>query len=506
MPEKDSIATMELDRSIAGIIAAEGRMEERKALGIVRALCSRYLGKIGTADLPVLSPQRVLLSKDGKITLLNDAEDTVRELYLPPEYRRGVTPQENTAIYGLGMLLLYLVTGQEKKSGMDVGISNPVIREAVVRCTALDSKRRFQSLNELYGFLNREYHFPKKRIRRIAVVLSLCLAVAAAGVLYLTGRSQGNEQGGSTGYQAGYREGYENGVSDAPGIGIEEMQHPDGYGNFAGNLNAKNGAFAVSDAESIYYVYRGKIYAMDPYTKKTRFLTEHETITHLSCQDGWLYYLADGRALRLNTDSGAEESVSESLSGAFCIHEGTIYLDDAAGAGYLYGIDTQTLEVRQLNAQKEHPYLNVTAQKLFYTDANGYLFSCDHDGGNATRLLSRRCRDIDLCGDRLYCLTAADGQDTAGILVRMSPEGGDVETLTNQPISRFVATESGMFYIPTSSGRLEWMTPDGKTRYTVCDFAVSDFNLAGGWIFYRTDSEDALYRMRVNGTETERIS
>ena len=50
------------------------------------------------------------------------------------------------------------------------------------------------------------------------------------------------------------------------------------------------------------------------------------------------------------------------------------------------------------------------------------------------------------------------------------------------------------------------MTPDGKTRYTVSASAVSDFNLAERWIFYRAGGDNALYRMRLDGSDSVRLS
>ena len=140
-------------------------------------------------------------------------------------------------------------------------------------------------------------------------------------------------------------------------------------------------------------------------------------------------------------------------------------------------------------------------------DSGGYLFRCDYDGGNGSRLLGRPCRDISLCQEKLYCLTTEDqGSGSACLLAGMDFMGRDLEILTSQPVSRFVAGEDGIFYVSSETGFLEWMTPDGKTRYTVTTSAVSDFNLAERWIFYRTGGDNALYRMRTDGSDSVRLS
>ena len=88
----------------------------------------------------------------------------------------------------------------------------------------------------------------------------------------------------------------------------------------------------------------------------------------------------------------------------------------------------------------------------------------------------------------------------------MNQEGGDAEAVTGRPVRRFVATENGIFYLDAVSGQLEWMTPDGDTRYTVCAERIEEFNVAGRWIFFRKTGENALYRMRLDGSDIARLS
>lgn len=496
--------------SLAEIIALNGPMEERKAMSIARVLCGRLMEEAAAETaLPAFHPQAILLSSDGTIAFSKEAvPEYVKESYLPPEYVKGFTSKESVLIYGIGMLLLFLVTGQDKKSGMDAGIRNKALKATIHRCTALDTRQRFQSLMEVRSSLNRELILPKRRMNRIVFALALCFAVIISVHMYMRGRVVGDHSGNETGYKDGYRSGYENGVSDAPGIGIQDIEVQNAYGNLSGNLNSEQGAFAVAGDGYVFYVHNGCIYQMDPYDEKTALLSEHETISNLNYWGGHLYYLTEDALIRMNVENRREEVVSSSLWGRFCIYDGTLFIDDEKGGGYLYGIDLKTLETKQLNAKKEYAYLNVSGGSLFYADPENsdYLFRCDYDGGNTGRLLSRPCRDLNLCGEKLYCLTAEDQpHSNAGILVSMALKGSDVEALTSQPISRFIARESGLFYISSETGFLEWMTPDGKMRYTICTSAVSDFNLAGRWIFYRIDGDDALYRMRTDGSDSTRL-
>lgn len=498
--------------SLAEIIAENGPMEERKAMGIAKVLCGRLIEEAAAEEsaLPAFHPQTILLSPDGKLSFSGESvSEQARETYLPPEYAKGYTSKESVLIYSIGILLLFLVTGRETKSAMNTGIRNKVLRETINRCTALDSRQRFRSLMEVRSALSRELIFPKKRLFFALVALALCLAAAVSVQMFLRGRSGGNSSGTGTGYKNGYRDGYEAGISDAPGIGIEDAELPEQYGNLSGNLNSEKGAFAAAGGGFVFYADSGRVYQMDPYNEHTVLLSEHETACSLNYWEGYLYYLTEDALVRLNLKNGTEETVSGSLRGRFCIYDGTLYVDDEESNGYLYGIDLKTLEAKQLNGRTDFPYLNLSDGSLFYADpdSGGYLFRCDYDGGNGSRLLGRPCRDISLCQEKLYCLTTEDqGSGSACLLAGMDFMGRDLEILTSQPVSRFVAGEDGIFYVSSETGFLEWMTPDGKTRYTVTTSAVSDFNLAERWIFYRTGGDNALYRMRTDGSDSVRLS
>lgn len=502
------------NRTIAEWISSDGSLKEKKAMRVVRAVCRQLLKESGKEgfSLPVLTPQDVHVSGKGTVTFAaEDGKESRKdaEAFLPPEYGKVPVSDENVWIYGLGMLYLYLLTGKTKKSELDIATRNEAAKEAINLCTALDSRRRFQSLLEVLAFLNREVRFPRKRIRFFAVTAIIAVVALFSVHEYREGRKTGEEKGQKEGYREGYREGYDRGTDDAPGIGIEHTAVPDGYGNFAGNRYSEGGAYAVMGKDYLYYICDNRIFQMDPYTKETSQLVKHESVSELHYWDGYLYYLTDRAVMRWDMENDKEETVTDSIYGRFSIYAGKLYLDDEKSSGYLYSIDVNSLETKQLNDRQKHMYLNVSEGRLVFADAErgNSLYGCNFDGGNASRLLGSACSDIVLCGEKLYCLTTGDSpeQNTVQYLVRMNRDGGDAELLTEQPISRFNATDNGIFYISASNGCLMWMTPDGKTKYTVSTAHITDFNLAGRWILYRISGSEALYRMRIDGSDIERI-
>lgn len=502
------------NQTIAGLISSGKPLSEKKSMRIIKAVLKQLIrdGEKKSLSVSVLTPRMVSLSDKGTVTidyekdLDSAAAGREAEAFLPPEYGKGTGSDESTLIYGLGMMLLMLVTGKTQKSDLDAVSKNETLKEFVDRCTALDLRRRFQSLLECYGFLKSELRFPKKRLRRLALVLLLSATAGISVYGYLQGRDKGNEAGRKNGYRNGYRDGYDQGVSDAPGIGIETAVLPAGTGNYAGNRNSKEGAFAVMGENDLFYICDSRVFRMDPYTKETTQLVKHESIYELNYWDGYLYYLTEDRIMRLKLETNAEEIVSDSVRGRYSIYSGRLYVDDEKGPGYLYSIDAETLEMKQLNANPVHDYLNVSGGRLIFTDParDDCLVSCEADGDKLYRLVSKACKEVNLCGDKIYCLTD-NGDGTLTGLMGMNSDGGDAAFLTNEPVSRLVATDNGIFYISAVSKSLEWMTLDGKTRYTVSTAEVTDFNLAGRWIFYRISGSDALYRMRIDGSDSERI-
>lgn len=498
-------------RSLAEIVDSSGPMDKRKAMEIIKTLCGLLMEETGVteADMKVFNPQTVLISSDGKISFQKvSAAEASREAYLPPEYEQGRTSNESIYIYGLGMLLLYLLTGQDKKSVMDTDIRDRSVKDLIDRCTALDSKYRYQSLTEVHARLRHELILPKKNLKRFFIAVIICLVAGASVYMYLRGRNTGDVKGLSEGYVNGYRDGYDTGIKDAPGIGIEEITVPDNYGNFQGNLSSENGAFAVVAKDQIFFASEGSLYKMDPYSKDTEKVVEHYIITCLNYHNGMVYYNTEDEIIRYDIRTGKEETVSDTLKGDFSIFDGVMYIDDEKSGGYIYSIDLDTLETKQMNSKTDVDYLNVTSGKIFYSDPeNGNrLYTSAPDGEGESRLLSKPASGVSVIGDKVYCLSSGyEEEGETNILTLMSTDGGDMEILTNQPVSRFVPTENGIFYISSSTGYLEWMTLDGKIRYTILTSDISDFNIAGRWIFYKISGESGIYRVKIDGSEAERI-
>ena len=246
----------------------------------------------------------------------------------------------------------------------------------------------------------------------------------------------------------------------------------------------------------------GEIQQMDPYTKTAEILKTGAEAADLHYYEGWLYYSTAEAVCRLNPGTGREEVFCDRQTGKLHISGRQFYLHDDDETGYLYRINPEDRSLTQLNGALECRCLNIVGEKLFYIapDRGNSIYSCDLDGGSS-RLISGSSYDS-LCvhAGKLY---AAGGNG----LIRMDLDGADPERLSTLPASCPNVTDGGVFYVSGRGRSLEWLSPDGRTGYTVVPTATGSFNVAGQWIFYHNDDDGGrLWRVRVNGSDAARVT
>lgn len=109
-----------------------------------------------------MKPQNLVLKKDGSFCCIdldsariykeNEGQDTVclgtRGVASPEQYGFMQT-DERTDIYGLGMLLLYLATGDYQKDGELFYYLSPKMRKIIEKATQFNPSHRYQSIKEL---------------------------------------------------------------------------------------------------------------------------------------------------------------------------------------------------------------------------------------------------------------------------------------------------------------------------------------------------------------------
>ncbi|NLY10055.1 MAG: DUF5050 domain-containing protein [Tissierellia bacterium] len=356
-------------------------------------------------------------------------------------------------------------------------------------------------------------------VKPMTTALSILLvSILVIGMIYLfqTGSKRGEKIGKELAYATGYEVGYEEGFDDAPGTGIEETPFDENNGNLVGNINANIGAFAVRSEDEIFFLHKGIICQMDPYTEKIQILAKEENANNLNYYKGWLYYCTDKGLMRIDPKSLKNEIVSDSKTGLLYIIDGVFYLDDISESGYLYRLDSVTGAYKQLNGIVDFHCFNVSKNRIYYSDANqNYtLYSCNLDGSYNRAINSNSCEWYSIYGDKIYAYSAVYKDveqkvlsNSTSFFIRMDLDGAGIERLSNLPAYYINVTDAGIFYVAGENKSLEWLSHDGRFRYRILPENVGPFNIVGRWIFYQNLEDDGnLWRVRINGKGNEKVT
>ncbi|ERJ80187.1 hypothetical protein HMPREF1987_02046 [Peptostreptococcaceae bacterium oral taxon 113 str. W5053] len=504
------------ERSVFEIVSEEGPMRPKEILYILGQVClllEEKKHKRIVQDHIYIHPKNIIVNIDGSIhfsvKLLPFSD---REGYFPPE--SGPTDKNSSGadVYGLGILMIYMATGQEKKTNIDVLISNRCLRTLIADCTAFNPEERFPDTGKLMKAIHEVTGIRKKVSILFKIIICGCL-IGFLVISWKKGKLRGSVIGEEAGYMEGYVRGYEQGFADAPGIDIHNVPFDANNGNLSGNFAAKDGAIAVCGEDEIFFLWEKNIYRMNPYTKEKSLLVRGVENYGLNYYNGWLYYSTDEKVFRFNPKRMKEEVFCENHTGFLYIVDGVFYLYDSSGTNYLYRIHPETGKPTQINGAMKYRCLNIVGKKLYYIDLErgNSIYCCDLDGGNLRLVNSNSCERFCIHGNKIYVGIIGDKRDGLGRLkgdiICMDLDGGNLENLTNIPAYYPNVTDSGIFYVAGNRRTLEWMSLDGKTRYTVVSTPTSEFNIAGGWIFYRNEQDnDKMWCVRIDGSGNGKLT
>jgi hypothetical protein len=177
-------------------LAANAPLEPRRAVGIILQLCD-ILNYLHSQNPPIihrdLKPQNVIVDERGHVTLIDFGISRIYDKaaradtlcfgtrhYAAPEQYGFAQTDPRSDIYSLGVLLCWLLTGQE-----DVEQGKPAIRDrrllaVVEKCTAFDPRGRFRNALQVRDALS-------GRTQRRRALVGLAAALLLAGAL-LTAR------------------------------------------------------------------------------------------------------------------------------------------------------------------------------------------------------------------------------------------------------------------------------------------------------------------------------
>lgn len=192
------------------MVEREGVMSPRMAVEFLIQLCRRLI-PFHHQKQPVIhrdiKPENVVVTTMGRVYLIDfetarsyksdSQEDTVcmgtRGYAAPEQFGFGQTDARSD-IYGIGKVLLYMVTGgcgEEDLRLLKTGREKQ-LKKIILRCCAYDPDKRYQTLEQLQKALSRFLKSSESRVKR--GVTAAALAGIAAGVLF--GFLLGNDRPG----------------------------------------------------------------------------------------------------------------------------------------------------------------------------------------------------------------------------------------------------------------------------------------------------------------------
>ena len=263
-------------RSLDQIIRTKGPVSEEDIFSAALELTGilKYLhGQTPPVVHRDIKPQNIVLGRDGSIHLIDfgiarvhkmgRSRDTAIVLtmdYAPPEQYGFDQSSPLSDIYALGVVMLYMATGQATKPALGSEVVGNTLRNLIRKCIAFDPRDRIQNVEEIEKIIRRserKKHWGFLRTVAAAAVVTLAVLSSRAAGDYL-----GTKNGRTSGYAAGYDEGYLDGYQDVPIYSVGEKKSRPEDGNLPVNLLSPQGAYAAAYDDVIYFIRDGDVYRM----------------------------------------------------------------------------------------------------------------------------------------------------------------------------------------------------------------------------------------------------
>lgn len=495
------------------VVKTGGTLPVRDIYAIALQICD-VLAYLHKQKPPVIhrdiKPQNIIIDPAGGVHLIDfgiarehkegQSQDTaiiLSEGYAPPEQFGFGQTSQLTDIYALGVVMLFMATGQREKTGIGKQITDKNLCTIIERAIAFDPKDRFQSVEAMTAAIRR-YHGEKKPLHRAVIGIGLALLLVATALPsyyfgYRAGDADAREAlaGTTTGGTVAA------GSLDLPAVAFDEEM-----GNLAGNT--KNGGLACRSENEIYYIKDDSIYTMGLDGSNPRIAALGVGPKDINYYNGYVYFTTNSGIRRFKPEEGTAQPESYTDVGAenIYIRGSNMYFTNSEDELRLYKVNEGGGGVTKMNDINAAVYKNIHGDRMYfslYKDGNK-MFSCRLDGSDLVELTDKGATWLCVYGDKIYYCGDS--------LMRMNLDGTGAETVASGSANFIVACETGIFYTSMDSGRhsLEWCSLDGSLRKTILKDDCSAFNVVGDWIFYENENEnDAVWRVKLDGTENQAL-
>ena len=505
-------------RTLYDIVSAGGNLGTDNIFSIALKLTD-ILCYIHGQTPPVIhrdiKPQNIVAGRDGSIHLIDfgiarvhkqqhdrDTSVVLTLDYASPEQYGFEQTTPLSDIYSLGVVLLFLATGRTNRSDLEAQIVNNRLRNLIGQCIAFNPKMRIQSAEEVRRYILRGRRRQKNKGRHIFATTAAMLGVAAvlAGLSYWESYKIENAASTERGYDLGYDAGYADGFKSVPVFLRSDSEHPQYTGTDAANMAVPDGAFAIQTGAVTFYIADGAVWRTNTNGQKPDRIVEDEKASAISCYNDWLYYSSGDSIMQQNLYSPKQDVLYEGLTGKLYVRENDLYIITDEGV-YQLDIKQNKYSEYKVTASKVLPaceYLSAGEDKLYFVDSKDHgLYSWSGADALPEKLAEGAFRSICLYHDKLYCALQENG--TEKIVCIDTGTGAVTELLEAQALMLNI-TEDGIFFIDRTEESIIRCAFDGRIRERVTGNRVSDFNIAGSWIYYHNkDDGGSLWSVRLDG-------
>ncbi len=496
---------------------------------IVRQVAS-ILGYLHRQHPPVIhrdiKPHNIISRPDGSIGLTDfgiartlkpgDRSDTASAgtmPYAPPEQYGYSQSTPQTDIYALGIVMIYLLTGNPDRHDLATRVPNAGWRDLIDKCIAFDPAKRPQSVEQVIRKLDR-LGKPRRRRGILAVAGAGVIAVAVATVALVHLSTSAPSAGGQPGLAgpsaqsaaASVTTPRQTSAGQSPGTDPSSFAWPmlppppsgqyQGGGNYSGNLS--NGGFAVGGDDGALFVATGTgIVMLDPQGAYVRTLSAPGARA-LNYFDGLLYFRIGDAVMRMNPDAAKPSELFNTPGENLYIDGGKLLYDDA--------LDGLSLHLSTLDGHDRAQADDVSGA-LYRQVSDGWEFFSQGDDAELTMRELATGRTYDLKRSHANWSTVWGGflyythhENLSYATHRIDLATGLEEAVTDQSLDFMVATDQGVFGMSPDNLELDLVAPGGAVT-TLVPGNTGFFCVAGEWVFYQQGGLDGPIRMvKADGT------
>lgn len=303
-------------------------------------------------------------------------------------------------------------------------------------------------------------------------------------------------------------------AGDPDEVAAEQPQQPEQpHGNTSGNIN--NGGFVAASSGWVYFSIPddARLIKMQADGSGKQVISWEEA-EFINVIDDWVYYVSDSEIIKIRTD-GSERTVIDARAFPhylYVVGEWAYYysvLNHETGEG-LYKIRTDGEEKTLIHDSRALD-INILGEWIYFSnmDDNYRPYKIKIDGTEPSRVPGIDAFNLQLYENTLY-------YTNGHTIHRASIESGTSSELDHHDtIYNFIIDDGGIYYFtPTSlhSGVYNLKKIDisseeteaiGEVEISDENVTISSLNLTDDWIYILIIKEDALYRVRTDGSNLE---